>query len=202
MMSIHIRIITSLMAGLALLAAVTSHAADVAPVSPAVQQYPARLLAELRECKNDSWFSPSGTAASHAPLDYVQAWFDKFRAFNSATVLPSEHAYGSPLRGNALGRADVQRVRRLADYQTVQALAALMDTMIRASDQYRRCSNLGARLVLRIAAQRDRAWVWADAMSRILSMDRMRWQTELQRRQLRRALQRLERSYRLLEPSS
>lgn len=176
--------------------------ADTQP-SPGLEWYPHTALQSLNECLTSgaSTVEPTRTAR-HRVTRYVAEWFDAFRKPTYAELFDrlrdsSDSNYQTVQRTVAIYIDDV---RRLTDFRTEQALISVMDAAVRQRSSGTACRRVVARLMLGMAAQRDRAWAWANAMERVLEMDRNRRRAELQSHRVVDALRDVERSYQDLMP--
>ena len=172
---------------------VSVHADSWQEISPAIESYPAEPLAVLKDCiTNDQLFASGSSAVRH-----LETWFHEFRrpALRNILLEVRQAEYGR--HQHALGHAHmiVKEVRKLVDYRTEQALIAVMDAAVRRHGKSDGCSDAVSSLLLRIAAQRDRVWAWAEAIDRLLGMEDERWETEILARRVAESFRRLERSY-------
>jgi hypothetical protein len=166
-----------------------------ADVSPALLDYPHGILETHRHCA-----VAAGAGAQAA--DHVVAWFEAFRRHSFDRVMDPLRASASGGSAHALAESEriVLDVRRLADFRSEQALIAVIDASIRRLGNRRQdCVDNASMLILRIAAQRDRAWAWAEAMDSVLAMNREQMETMSSRRTLDQSLRKLEEAYRQLE---
>jgi len=167
-----------------------------ADVSPAISDYPHGILETHRRCVRAAG---TGTTA----VDQVVAWFQAFQRYSFDRVMqPLRDPWsGGSHRALVEGEEIVTDVRRLADFRREQALIALIDASMRPLENRRDdCIDNASMLILRMAAQRDRAWAWVDAMDKVLVMNREQIATTVSLRALEQSLRTLEEAYRQMEP--
>lgn len=166
-------------------------------VSPALDSHPGGLLETVRRCAEQEHLF----VIASDPVDHLEAWFREFRNPAYPRILSELHHSRGNRYTNTLNRAHalVDEVRHLTDFRTEQALIAMMDAVVRKYGEGSGCREAASRLFLRIAAQRDRAWAWAEVVDRFLEMGEERWETELRTRRVADSLRRVERSYRWFE---
>lgn len=156
-------------------------AADTAPVSPALDPYPQTLIQNLSGCLTRGEF----LGATPLAIRQLERWLGEFQSPQYANLLSRiEHVPTGQRRvviNNARGW--VARLRRHVDFHTEQALIALLDVEARRHRWSADCGSLVAQAIQSVAAQRDYAWAWADAMDRIFAMEGENGTPELQYRQ-------------------
>lgn len=170
-----------------------ANAANSLEVSPALWSYPGDLLRTLKACTTKDHLFGS---RSHA-VDHLEAWFKSLQNPAYTHVLTEE---GSSLGDQSISalnhaHARVDSVRKLVDYRTEQALISMIDAAVQRYGNGPECQYAASRMLLRIAAQRDRAWTWAEAVDRFLDKSEDRLETEIGAMNVAETLHRVERSY-------
>ncbi|HED12306.1 MAG TPA: hypothetical protein ENI62_01375 [Gammaproteobacteria bacterium] len=170
-----------------------ANANDGIEVSPALEFYPGKLMESLRTCTvQDHLFGFKSRA-----VDYLEAWFKEFQRPVYVHILSKASQSVSEQYSNDLNHAHarVGEVRKLVDYRTEQALISMADAAVRRYGNGPGCQDVVSRLLLRIAAQRDRALAWAEAVDQFLEKSEDRWKTELRTKRVAESLRRVERAY-------
>lgn len=162
-------------------------------VSPALESYPIELLESLRTCTARERLFGSDSRA----VDNLEAWFKEFQSPVYARILSGvRRSAGERSVGTVdYVRSGVDEVRQLVDYRTEQALISMTDAAVRRYGNSPGCRDTAARLLLPLAAQRDRAWAWAEVVDRFLERSEDRRETELRSRRVAESLRRVERFY-------
>lgn len=163
-------------------------------VSPALTRFPTELLAAIDRCV-------VGTAAYSNPTEQAAAWFRAFhdrkfvRALGEAeSTRPGDYGALNRLYGT------VDEVRYLVDFRTEQPLVAMVDAATREGRRKdAQCRVDVARFVLRVGAQRDRAWAWAGVMQRRFAIVERVWEPLSATKDMDMDVDRLERSWEALE---
>lgn len=181
-----------------------TRAATASPPSPGLERPPEAVLTMLDRCLgNASASRREPDAPRHYVLAHVEAWFNTFHDPVHVRLYEQLRDAGDAAderRLDAMISDRIDRLRHLTDFRTEQTLITVLDAALRRHGAGRHCQAAGARLMLAMAAQRDRAWAWADAMERLLAMDRERRRTAARSQALAEALRDIERAYRDLEP--
>lgn len=167
---------------------------DIRDLSPALGQSPKALVSTLRECTSKGQI----IGFRHPAADYLQAWFDEFAKPRYLDIVrkvrePDGLRTYAELRN---ARRLVRQVRKLADFHTEQALISMVDATVLKYGDGATCLDVGPRLLLQMAAQRDRAWVWAEAVDRFIQSSEERRSIEYgEQRRVAESLRQVERSY-------
>lgn len=174
----------------------TAHADTVSSVSPALEPYPAELLKSIRGCTGDAEFLRGTSNAA----DQLEAWFMEFRRPAIQRVLSEVRASAEKQSIGTIQKAYslVDGVRWLVDFRTEQALISMVDAKVRRNGSNQACKGTVSQLLLSIAAQRDRAWTWAevvDGQLRLLKIRDGSLKTGFHSTRVAESLRKVERSY-------
>lgn len=152
---------------LAVLVAPT-HAEATSVPTPALEAPAGALFSEVRSCVAGSVFGSDTDGVANQ----VEAWFEEFHAPRYPQALRRLYARSTDVSTVELAadEALVRRLRSRVDYRVEQALIATVDAAMRSNGDSSECRGPIAQLLLRLAAQRDRAWAWADALERLIRM--------------------------------
>ena len=164
-------------------------------LSPALEQSPKGLVESLRQCTNKNQLFGFFTNKS---ANYVEAWFNEFEKPKYIHLVQKIRGPDGIRTSTELNDAHrlVRQVKKLADFHTEQAMISMVDATVKKYGDGPGCLDIVPRLLLRLAAQRDRAWAWAEAVDRFIKRSTERLAIEDgEERRVVESLRQVERSY-------